>query len=160
MSISRDWERTLAVNLTGAFLCARQAIPMLKSSSNGSMTNLSSAAGRFGFPNRSAYAASKWGVVGFSKSLSMELGPSGIRVNAICPGLVEGARIAAVIDSKAKLRRVSPQVVRDELVGRTSLRRTVNAEDIADMILFLASPRGANISGQALAVDGDLQSLV
>jgi NAD(P)-dependent dehydrogenase (short-subunit alcohol dehydrogenase family) len=156
----RDWERTLAVNLTGAFLCARQAIPMLKRSTNGSMINLSSAAGRFGFPNRAAYAASKWGIIGFTKSLSMELGSCGVRVNAICPGVVEGARIEAVIDSKAKLRQVSPQKVRDELLGRTSLRRMVSAEDIANMIVFLASPRGANVSGQALAVDADLQSLV
>ena len=92
----RDWERTLAVNLTGQFLCAQRAIPLLKASRNASIANLSSAAGRFGFPNRTPYAASKWGVIGFTKSLSIELGPHGIRVNAICPGSVAGPRIDAV----------------------------------------------------------------
>ena len=96
-----DWERTLAVNLTGQFLCAQRAIPLLKASANASMANLSSAAGRFGFPGRTAYAASKWGVVGLTKSLSMELGPFGIRVNAICPGSVAGERIDRVFASKA-----------------------------------------------------------
>jgi NAD(P)-dependent dehydrogenase (short-subunit alcohol dehydrogenase family) len=154
-----DWERTLAVNLTGQFLCAQQAIPLLKASGNASIVNLSSAAGRFGFPNRTPYAASKWGVIGFTKSLSMELGPFGIRVNAICPGSVEGARIQAVYTAKAKLRGVAPEVVRDEMVAKTSLRRMVSADDIANTIVFLASPLGANISGHALPIDADTQSL-
>ena len=154
-----DWERTLAVNLTGQFLCAQRAIPLLKASANASMANLSSAAGRFGFPGRTAYAASKWGVVGLTKSLSMELGPFGIRVNAICPGSVAGERIDRVFASKAAMRNVDPSVVRDESLARTSLRRLVDPQDIADMIVFLASSRGANISGQALAVDGDKQGL-
>lgn len=154
-----DWERTLAVNLTGQFLCAQRAIPLLKASANASIANLSSAAGRFGFPGRTPYAASKWGVIGLTKTLSMELGPFGIRVNAICPGSVAGERIDRVFASKAALRNVDPSVVRDESLARTSLRRLVNAQDIADMVVFLASPRGANISGQALAVDGDKQGL-
>jgi NAD(P)-dependent dehydrogenase (short-subunit alcohol dehydrogenase family) len=156
----RDWERTLAVNITGMFLCAQRAIPWLKASANPSMANLSSAAGRFGFPNRTPYSASKWGVIGFTKSLSMELGPFGIRVNAICPGFVDGARIESVYTAKAKLRGVAPEVVRDELLAKTSLRRMVSADDIANAIVFLASPLGANISGHALPVDGDTQALV
>ena len=155
-----DWERTLAVNLTGQFLCAQRAIPLLKGSGNASIVNLSSAAGRFGFPNRTPYAASKWGVIGLTKSLSMELGPFGIRVNAICPGLVEGARIKAVYTIKAKLRGVAPEVVRDEMIAKTSLRRMVSADDIANAIVFLASPLGANISGHALPIDADTQALV
>jgi NAD(P)-dependent dehydrogenase (short-subunit alcohol dehydrogenase family) len=155
-----DWERTLAVNLTGQFLCAQRAIPLLKASGNPSIANLSSAAGRFGFPNRTPYATSKWGVIGLTKSLSMELGPFGIRVNAICPGSVAGPRIEAVYTSKAKLRGVAPQVVRDELIAKASLRRMVSADDIANAIVFLASPLGANISGQALPVDADTQALV
>jgi NAD(P)-dependent dehydrogenase (short-subunit alcohol dehydrogenase family) len=154
-----DWERTLAVNLTGQFLCAQRAIPMLRDSRNASITNLSSAAGRFGFPNRTPYAASKWGVIGFTKSLSMELGPLGIRVNAICPGAVAGARIDSVFANKAKLRNVHPDVVRDEALAKTSLRRLVTAEDIAHAIVFLASPLGANISGHALPVDADTHTL-
>jgi NAD(P)-dependent dehydrogenase (short-subunit alcohol dehydrogenase family) len=156
----RDWERTLAVNLTGQFLCAQRAIPLLKSSGNASIANLSSAAGRFGFPNRTPYSASKWGVVGFTKSLSIELGPYGVRVNAICPGSVAGPRIEAVYTSKAKLRGVAPEVVRDEMIAHASLRRMVSADDIANAIVFLASPLGANISGHALPVDADTQALV
>jgi NAD(P)-dependent dehydrogenase (short-subunit alcohol dehydrogenase family) len=156
----RDWERTLAVNLTGQFLCAQRAIPLLKASANASIANLSSAAGRFGFPNRTPYAASKWGVVGFTKSLSIELGPHGVRVNAICPGSVAGARIDAVLASRAALRGVALDVVRDEAIAKASLRRMVTADDIANAIVFLASPLGANISGHALPVDADTQALV
>ncbi len=155
-----DWNRTLAVDLTGQFLCAQLAIPLLKASANGSIANLSSAAGRFGFPNRTPYAAAKWGVIGFTKSLAMELGDFGIRVNAICPGAVAGARIESVYANKAKLRGVDPDVVRDEMLGKTSLKRFVTADDIAHAIVFLASPRGANISGHALPVDGDTHALV
>ncbi|MGH6624703.1 MAG: SDR family oxidoreductase, partial [Burkholderiaceae bacterium] len=106
-----DWERTLAVNLTGQFLCARRAIPLLRASRNASMANLSSAAGRFGFPMRSPYAASKWAVIGFTRSLSIELGADGIRVNAICPGSVAGPRIDAVFANKAKARGVPSEQV-------------------------------------------------
>ena len=155
-----DWQRTLAVNLTGQFLCAQRAIPLLKTSANPSIANLSSAAGRFGYPMRTPYAASKWGVIGFTKSLSGELGPFGIRVNAICPGLVAGPRIESVLASKAAARGVPADVVRAEGLARTSLRRFVSAEDIANAIVFLASPSGSNISGHALPIDGDLQALM
>ncbi|HEY8244380.1 MAG TPA: SDR family oxidoreductase [Casimicrobiaceae bacterium] len=154
-----DWQRTLDVNLTGMFLCAQKAIPLLKQSANGSMVNLSSAAGRFGFALRSPYSASKWGVIGFSKSLSIELGGAGVRVNAICPGAVAGDRIDRVIAGKAKVRDVSFDVVRDEFLGKTSLKRFVSADDIANAIVFLASKLGANIDGHALPIDGDVQSL-
>jgi NAD(P)-dependent dehydrogenase (short-subunit alcohol dehydrogenase family) len=154
-----DWQRTLDVNLTGMFLCAKLAIPRLKQSTNGSMVNLSSAAGRFGFALRSPYAASKWGVIGFTKSLSIELGDAGVRVNAICPGAVAGDRIDRVIAGKAKARGLAFETVRDEFLGKTSLKRFVTAEDIANAIVFLASKLGANIDGHALPIDGDVQSL-
>ena len=154
-----DWERTLAVNLTGQFLCAQRAIPLLKKSANASVANLSSAAGRFGFPLRTPYAATKWGVIGFTKSLSIELGPFGVRVNAICPGSVAGPRIDAVFANRAAARGIAPEVARDEALAKVSLRRMVSADDIANAIVFLASPAGANISGQAIPVDGDTQSL-
>jgi NAD(P)-dependent dehydrogenase (short-subunit alcohol dehydrogenase family) len=155
-----EWQRTLAVNLTGQFLCAQRAIPLLKASTNPSIANLSSAAGRFGFPNRTPYSASKWGVIGFTKSLSIELGPHGVRVNAICPGSVAGPRIEAVYTNKARLRGVAPEVVRDEMIANSSLKRMVSADDIANAIVFLASPLGANISGHALPVDADTHALV
>ena len=155
-----DWERTLAVDLTGQFLCAQRAIPLLKASGNASIANLSSAAGRFGFPMRTPYAAAKWGVIGLTKSLSIELGPFGVRVNAICPGSVAGPRIDSVYANKAAARGVAPEIVRDEALAKTSLRRFVTADDIANAIVFLASPCGANISGQALPVDADTHALV
>jgi NAD(P)-dependent dehydrogenase (short-subunit alcohol dehydrogenase family) len=155
-----DWEHTLAVNLTGQFLCARLAIPHLRASRNASIINLSSAAGRFGFPLRTPYAASKWGVIGFTKSLSIELGGDGIRVNAICPGSVAGVRIDSVFANKAAARGVSMETVRDEALAKTSLGKLIAPEDIAKTIVFLASPAGAKISGQAIGVDADVQSLV
>jgi NAD(P)-dependent dehydrogenase (short-subunit alcohol dehydrogenase family) len=155
-----EWQRTLAVNLTGQFLCAQRAIPWLKASHNGSIANLSSAAGRFGFPLRTPYAASKWGVIGLTKSLSIELGPYGVRVNAICPGSVAGPRIDAVFANRAAARHLAPQYVREEALAKTSLRRLVSAADVANAIVFLASPLGANISGQALPIDADTQALV
>ena len=155
-----EWERTLAVNLTGQFLCAQRAIPLLRKSTNASIVSLSSAAGRFGFPMRTPYAASKWGVIGLTKSLAIELGADGIRVNAICPGSVAGPRIDAVFANKAAARGVDAGVVRAEALARTSLKRLVSADDIANAIVFLASPLGANISGQALPIDADTQALV
>ena len=155
-----EWERTLAVNITGQFNCARLAIPHLRKSANASITNLSSAAGRFGFPLRTPYAASNWAVIGFTKSLSIELGPDGIRVNAICPGSVAGKRIESVYANKAKARGVAPEVVLQEALAKSSLGRLISPEDIANAIVFLASPVGANISGHALPVDADTQALV
>ena len=155
-----DWERTLAVNITGQFHCARLAIPHLRRSTNASIVNLSSAAGRFGFPLRTPYAASKWAVIGFTKSLSIELGGDGIRVNAICPGSVAGPRIESVYANKAAARGVDPAVVLEEALSKTSLHRLVTGDDIANAIVFLCSPAGANISGQAIPVDADAQSLV
>jgi len=155
-----EWDRTLAVDITGQFNCARLAIPHLRESRNPSIVNLSSSAGRFGFPLRTPYAASKWAVIGFTKSLSIELGDAGIRVNAICPGLVAGPRIERVFASKAAARGVGASVVRDEALARTSLRRLVSAQDVANAIVFLCSAAGANISGHALPVDADMQALV
>src|SRR4029450_2928950 len=149
-----DWERTLAVNLTGQFLCARLAMPQLRKSRNASSINLSSAAGRFGFPLRTPYAASKWGVIGFTKSLSIELGSDGIRVNAICPGSVAGPRIDAVFANKAQARGVPMETVRDEALAKTSLGRLIAPEDIARLIVFLASPAGADVSGPATGGQG------
>ena len=152
--------RTLRIDLEAMFHCARRAVPALREAGGGSIVNLSSAAGRFGFPLRSPYAAAKWGVVGFTKSLAIELGPDGIRVNAVLPGLVEGDRIRRVIEAKAQARGVSFKEQEAESLRNVSLRCYVTQQDIANMALYLCSPFGATVSGQALAVDGDTQSLV
>lgn len=155
-----DWERTIAIDLNGMFYCTRLAVPLLKAAGGGSIINLSSVAGRLGYPLRTPYAAAKWAVVGFTKSLAMELGPSNIRVNAIQPGIVEGDRIERMIAAKAKALGVSEDDYREQLLSRVSLRRTVSAADIANMALFLATDAGRNISGQALSVCGNVETLV
>ncbi|OZI61108.1 SDR family oxidoreductase [Bordetella genomosp. 11] len=154
-----DWDRTLAVNITGQFLCARLAVPLLKQSRAGVMINLSSAAGHLAFPGRSAYAASKWAVVGFTKTLALELGPYGIRVNAILPGAVEGPRIRAVIDAKARALGRPVAEIAGQYESQAALGRMVTARDVANMVLFNASEAAGSISGQAIAVDGFTQKL-
>ena len=155
-----EWDRTLQVNITGQFNCARLAVPHLRNSDNPSIVNLASAAGRLGFPMRTPYAASKWAVVGFTKSLSMELGSSGIRVNALLPGSVDGPRIRSVFENKAKARGLSVEEVTASALGATSLGRLIPPQHIAAMAVYLASPLGATISGQAISVCGDVQMLV
>jgi NAD(P)-dependent dehydrogenase (short-subunit alcohol dehydrogenase family) len=154
-----DWDRCLAVNITGQFNCARLAVPHLLKSPSPSIVNLSSAAGRLGFPLRSAYAASKWAVIGFTKSLAIELGQSGIRVNAILPGIVEGDRIQRVFTSKANARGISLEAMQAEALSFVSMHTTVTPQQLADAILFITSPRGRTISGQALSICGDTQLL-
>ena len=112
-----EWDRCLGVNITGQFNCARLAVPYLRKSKNASIVNVSSAAGRLGFPMRTPYSASKWAVVGLTKSLAIELGEAGIRVNAIQPGIVEGERIRRVFEAKAKARGISFERMREEAVS-------------------------------------------
>jgi NAD(P)-dependent dehydrogenase (short-subunit alcohol dehydrogenase family) len=155
-----DWDRCLQVCLTSQFNCTRLAVQYLRESKNASIINLSSAAGRFGFPNRSPYSAAKWGVVGFTKTIAMELGQFGIRCNAILPGVVDGERIRNVIAAKARIAGKTPREIEDTWLAKASLREMIQPEQLADMMLFLASPRGRTISGQAVSIDADLQSLV
>lgn len=155
-----DWDRCVQICLTGQFNCARLAVPYLKESGNASIINLSSVAGRLGFAMRTPYAAAKWGVIGFTKSLSIELGEFGIRVNAILPGLVDGDRIRRVFEGKAQAMGRSFTDVRDEALANVSLHSMVTARQLADQVLFLCSPRGRTISGQALSICGDTQKLV
>ena len=155
-----DWDQTMVVNVTGQFLCAREAVPMLKESSHGVMLNPSSAAGHLGFAGRTPYSASKWAVVGLTKSLAIELGSFGVRVNAILPGAVEGPRIRAVIAAKAKALDVSEDEMGKRHEQQSVLGRMVNARDIANMALFAASDAAINITGQELVVDGHTQALI
>jgi NAD(P)-dependent dehydrogenase (short-subunit alcohol dehydrogenase family) len=145
--------------ITGQFNCARLAIPHLKASHNASMMNLSSQAGKHGFPLRSPYAAAKWGVIGFTKSIAIELGEFGVRVNALLPGLVAGDRIRRVIEAKAQQRGVTFKSQEEAMLAFTSLKDYVTPEQLADMIVFTASPRGRTISGQAISVCADTNML-
>ncbi|MDH3661701.1 MAG: SDR family oxidoreductase [Alphaproteobacteria bacterium] len=154
-----DWRQTLDINITGQFLCAKRAVPHIKAAGGGSIVNLSSAAGRFGFPLRTPYAASKWAVVGFTKSLAIELGPSKIRVNAICPGAVAGDRINRVIAAKAEARGVPFEEMYQHYANTASMQSMVDPQDIANMMLFICSDAGHLVSGQILGVDGNVEYL-
>jgi len=153
------WDACINVCLIGQFNCARRAVPYLRQSQNGSMANLSSLAGRMGFPLRTAYAAAKWGVIGLTKSLSRELGPDGVRVNAILPGLVSGDRQKNVLTAKAEAEGISYADMEARAFSYTSVRTYVPPAQIAAQILFLASRQGRHISGQSLSVCGDTQML-
>jgi NAD(P)-dependent dehydrogenase (short-subunit alcohol dehydrogenase family) len=154
-----ELDATLRVDLASMFHCVRRAVPALRNAGGGTVVNLSSAAGKFGFPLRSPYSAAKWGVVGFTRTLALELGPDGINVNAILPGLVEGPRIRSVIRAKAAAAGVSDNVQTDKALSTVALRCFVSQQDIANMALYLASPFGRTISGQALSIDGGTEML-
>lgn len=154
-----DWDRCLNICLTGQFNCTRLAVPLLRESTNASIVNISSAAGRLGFAMRSPYAAAKWGVIGFTKSLSIELGPDNIRVNAILPGLVAGDRQRRVLEAKAQQRGISFAEMERTAFSYTSIKDYVTPQQLADQIVFMCSPRGKTISGQAISICGDTQML-
>jgi NAD(P)-dependent dehydrogenase (short-subunit alcohol dehydrogenase family) len=154
-----EWRRTLDICLTGQFLCARAAVPMLRAAGGGAIVNMSSSAGRHGYAYRTPYSAAKFGVVGFTLSLAKELGPSDIRVNALLPGIVAGPRMDGVISSRAAQVGVPVEEMRDRYLQNVSLRRMVDPEDVATTTAFLLSKAGRNISGQLIGVDGNVETL-
>ena len=154
-----DWRRTIDICLTGQFLCAHFAVPMLKAAGGGAIVNMSSAAGRFGYAFRTPYSAAKWGVIGLTQSLAKELGPANIRVNAILPGIVAGPRMENVIAARAGQLGVSYAEMEKTYLDRVSLRRMVTAQDVAATVVFLVSGAGHNISGQSIGVCGNVEAL-
>ena len=156
---SVEWRRCLDICLTGQFLCARRAIPLIKAVGGGSIVNMASAAAKHGYAYRTPYSAAKFGVVGLTQSMAKELGPDNIRVNAVLPGIVEGHRMEKVIRDRAEATGVSYDAMQDEYLKNISLRRMVSAEDVAATVAFLISDAGRNLSGQSLAVDGNVETL-
>ena len=152
---SDDWEKTLKINVISHFYFTKLAIPMLKKNKGGSITNISSGAGIMGFPLRSPYAASKWAVVGVTKTLAMELGKYKIRVNAVCPGTIKGNRMVRVIRDKAKFLKVSKKKIEKDFVSMASMNCWIYEEDIGNICSFLISKEGERISGQTIPVDGN-----
>jgi NAD(P)-dependent dehydrogenase (short-subunit alcohol dehydrogenase family) len=132
--------------------------PLMKAQGHGSIINMSSAAGLYGYGMRSPYAAAKWAVIGLTKSLAVELGPHGVRCNAICPGSVRGARMDAVIAEQSAQRGVPVATVEAEYIEGQSIKRFVEPQEIAELCVFLASPAASMISGQAIAVDGHTET--
>ncbi|MBO9444843.1 SDR family oxidoreductase [Ruegeria sp. R14_0] len=149
-----EWRLCLAVNLEGAFLCAKYASPLMKRQGSGALVITSSTAGQYGYPNRAPYAAAKWGMIGLAKTLAMELGPHGVRCNAICPGAVEGPRMEGVLHREAQAKGMTRDQVYAGYASGTSMGRFVEGRDIANMAVFLASDAARLVSGQVIAVDG------
>lgn len=152
------WYKCIDVCLNSQFLTSRCAIPLMKEKRGGSIINLSSTAGLFGYGLRTPYAAAKWAVIGLTKSMAIELGDWDIRVNAICPGSVSGDRMDRVIAAEANLRSTSPDEIRREYTSGQSIKRFTEPKEIADLCQFLASPAAGMISGQAIAVDGHTET--
>ena len=151
---SKDWEKTLHVDINSHFYFTKKAIPLIKKSKNGSIINISSTAGIFGFPLRSPYAASKWAIIGVTKTLAMELGKFNIRVNAVCPGTIKGDRMKRVIRDKAKFTKVSSKSIEKDFISMSSMKQWILEEDIGKMCSFLISDDSSKVSGQVISVDG------
>lgn len=153
------WQACITVNLTGAYHCMRRALGPMKQQGSGSIVNFSSTGGLYGYPERSPYCAAKWGIIGLTKTAAVEAGPNGVRVNALCPGAVEGDRMNRVIAAEAESTGRSEADIRTDYVKDTSMRCFVTADDVAEAALFLCSDAGRRISGQALPVDGHTSML-
>lgn len=154
------WDECIQVNLSGSFYMMKRAVPLLKKAKNASVINMASTAALMGCPLRSPYVASKWAQIGLTKTWAMELGPEGIRVNAVCPTSVDGDRIDGVIEREANARGVSNTEIRDIYLRQTSMRSFASADEVADTVLFLASKQAARISGQAISVDGHTEGFL
>ena len=153
-----EWEKVMQIDLTGTFIVTRVAIPHLKKSAAGVIINMSSVAGRFGYANRSPYSTAKWGLIGFTKTISIELGAYGIRANAILPGAVAGPRLERVFEGRAQATHQPIEGIKKQAMAVQSLKRLVEPKDIAALAVFLASDAAKSISGQMLPIDNDMQS--
>ncbi|MGU3663074.1 SDR family oxidoreductase [Methylobacterium sp. A49B] len=154
-----EWDRTISTNLNSQFYVLRRAVPLLKASPAASIVAMSSVAGRLGYPFRTPYASTKWAIAGLVKSLAIELGKDGVRVNAVLPGLVAGPRIDRVIAARAQTLGLGFDEMKAEYLSKISLGRMVTESDIAAMALFLCSPAASNITGQSISVDGNVEHL-
>jgi NAD(P)-dependent dehydrogenase (short-subunit alcohol dehydrogenase family) len=155
-----DWDRCIQINLTGTFYVTKRAVPLLRKSPDPSIINISSSAALLGCPSRSPYVASKWAQIGLTKTWAMELGPDGIRVNAVCPTSVEGPRIERVIERDAQRRGLTTEQVREGYLRQTSMRTFITADEVADTVLFLSSAQASKISGQSISVDGHTEGFL
>ena len=147
-----DWEDVLRVNLTGAFVCAKAVLPHMMERRSGKIINMASIAGKLAYAMRSPYAASKWGLIGFTKTLAEECGPYNIQVNAVCPGPVKGERIDAVIAARARQFNTSIKDVEREYVAKSCMKRMVTESEVASLVAFLASAEADGITGEAIDI--------
>ncbi len=153
------WQQTMAVNINGQFYCTQHVIPHMKAQRSGSIINISTTAGLYGYPNRSPYCASKWAVIGFTKTLAMELGAFNVRANCICPGSINNARMDHVIRIESDATGRSEDEIREKYYDQVSMRTFIEPEEIANMAVFLSSPLAPNVSGQVISVDGNTETM-
>lgn len=149
-----DWDRVQAVNVKGTFLCCRAVVPVMIERRSGKIINIAGTSGLRGYRFRAAYSSSKWALRGLTRTLALEVGPYGVNVNAICPGVVEGDRMTTIINEKARVRRWKPEQVYEEYIGEMALRRFTKDEDVAHAVVFLASDESRQITGHEIVVDG------
>ena len=154
-----EWQNTLNVNLNGSFLCTKSSIPLFRSAGGGSIINIGSTSSFLGTPLRSSYSATKWGLIGLTKTWAMEYGMENIRINTICPGSVNGERIEQVIDRESKYRNVTSEEIKATYLSQTSMQVFIDAEEIVGMIVYLLSPLAKKITGQMLVIDGHTENL-
>ena len=153
------WLETIQVNLVGQFHCIRKAIPLMRQAGGGSIVNISSVAGRLGYPDRTAYASSKWALIGLTQSVAMEAGVSNIRVNAVLPGIVAGERQARVHAARARTLGISDEEMSRRAVANVSMRRKIDQREVADLVLYLCSEAARSISGMSLGVCGNVETM-
>jgi meso-butanediol dehydrogenase / (S,S)-butanediol dehydrogenase / diacetyl reductase len=147
-----DWDRTLAINLRTPFVLSRAVVPMMIERRTGTIINISSIAGKMAYPLRTPYASSKWGLIGLTLTMAQELGPYNIRVNAICPGPTRTEMIDSVIRARAAAAGMDVEAMSEEYTRATALKRMVQPEEVANLVLFLCSPEADAITGQAIDI--------
>jgi len=154
--ITQDsWNKIIDINASGTFFCCQQvARQMIRQGTGGNLVNISSIAGKIGAPLYTSYCASKFAVIGITKSLALELARHRIRVNAVCPGDVDTSMLEYEFETHAKLRNTTPDEVRREWAARPPLRRLAFPSDVANVVLFLVSENSSYMTGQSLNVTG------
>lgn len=149
-----DWDDLLAINLRGTFLPTKHVVPVMLRQRRGKIVNIAGTSGLRGYKLRAAYSSSKWAVRGFTRTVALEVGPHGINVNCVAPGIVGGERMDRLCREKARKRGWTPEQVYEEYVQDMALRRVTTAEDVANAVLFLSTDESRNMTGQCLTVDG------
>ncbi|WP_198384036.1 SDR family NAD(P)-dependent oxidoreductase [Roseomonas sp. KE2513] len=152
-----DWERVFAVNVTATFVACREMVRLMRPAGRGTIVNMSAAAAKIGYPNRAAYAASKRAVLGLTASLAREVGADGIRVNAVLPAAVRGERMDTVIERYATANGVSIAQAEATYLRRQVTGRFIEPEEIAALILFLATDEARSITGEFISIDGGFE---
>jgi NAD(P)-dependent dehydrogenase (short-subunit alcohol dehydrogenase family) len=152
-----EWDKTIAVNLSGMFYTMKRAVPMLKANGGGSIVNFSTCSTRTGMPYRAPYIASKAGVEGLTKNCARELGPFGIRCNAILPGIINNDRFRFIVQRRVEATGKSFEELENDYLKYVSLRCKVELSEFADMVEFLTSPAGHKVTGELIALSGNME---